>query len=77
MQPIFASLLTKADGKSKIDETIFENRFGYCNELKKMNANINELGNTIEIVGVNDLKPVTLKCTDLRAGAKTCFSIIY
>lgn len=69
MQPIFASLLTKADGKSKIDETIFENRFGYCNELKKMNANINELGNTIEIVGVNDLKPVTLKCTDLRAGA--------
>lgn len=69
MQPIFASLLTKADGKSKIDETIFENRFGYCNELKKMNANINELGNTIEIVGVNELKPVTLKCTDLRAGA--------
>ena len=68
MQPIFASLLTKADGKSKIDETIFENRFGYCNELKKMNANINELGNTIEIVGVNELKPVTLKCTDLRAG---------
>lgn len=69
MQPIFASLLTKADGKSKIEETIFENRFGYCNELKKMNANINELGNTIEIVGVNELKPVTLKCTDLRAGA--------
>lgn len=69
MQPIFASLLTKANGKSKIEETIFENRFGFCDELKKMNANIIKDGNTIEITGVKNLKPCKVTCLDLRAGA--------
>lgn len=69
MQPIFASLLTKAMGKSKIEETIFENRFGFCDELKKMNANIVKNGNTIEITGIKELTPGDVKCLDLRAGA--------
>ena len=33
-------LMTKADGKSTIHETVYENRFTYVDELKKMGANI-------------------------------------
>ena len=69
MQPIFASLLTKASGKSKIEETIFENRFGFCDELRKMNAKIVKNGNSIQITGVRELTPSRVKCLDLRAGA--------
>ena len=69
MQPIFASLLTMAHGKSEVTETIFENRFGFCDELEKMGANIEKKGNTIEIKGVKSLKPAQVKCLDLRAGA--------
>jgi len=69
MQPIFASLLTKANGKSKIEETIFENRFGFCDELRKMNAKIVKNGNSIQITGVRELTPSRVKCLDLRAGA--------
>lgn len=36
----FAVLMTKAKGTSVIHETVYENRFGYVSELKKMGANI-------------------------------------
>lgn len=44
-QPPFIILLTQADGVSIIHETVYENRFGYVSELKKMGADI-ELYNT-------------------------------
>lgn len=40
LQPIFTAILCVADGKSKIRENIFENRFGFCEELNKMGAKI-------------------------------------
>jgi UDP-N-acetylglucosamine 1-carboxyvinyltransferase len=36
----WAILMTQADGVSTIHETIYENRFGYVEELKKMGAKI-------------------------------------
>lgn len=40
LQPIFTAILCKTDGKSTIQENIFENRFGFCDELNKMGAQI-------------------------------------
>lgn len=39
-QAPWAVLMTQAQGKSTLHETVFENRFGYVKELKKMGANI-------------------------------------
>lgn len=39
-QPMWALLMTQADGVSSIHETVFEDRFGYVNELKKFGAKI-------------------------------------
>lgn len=39
-QPPFVILMTQAEGVSIIHETVYENRFGYVSELKKMGADI-------------------------------------
>ena len=69
MQPIIGSVLTKANGNSKIKENIFERRFDYCNELKKMKANIVVNKNTATIKGNSNITGTRVRCTDLRAGA--------
>ncbi len=69
MQQIFTTILTKAKGKSKVEENIFENRFLFCNELSKMGAEIQIKYNHIEITGVKELKAATVKSNDLRGGA--------
>ena len=71
MQPIIGAVLTKAEGTSIIKENIFENRFKYALDLKKMGANIkiNEKENTIEIQGKATLKGETVSSADLRGGA--------
>lgn len=69
MQQIFTTVLTKAEGKSRVEENIFENRFLFCDELKKMGANIQTTQNHIEIIGVRVLQASTVKSNDLRGGA--------
>ena len=69
MQPQFACTLSLANGKSQINESIFENRFKYVDEIKKMGANIKVDGMTIDIIGVKELKCCKLEAPDLRAGA--------
>lgn len=71
MQPIIGAVLTKAQGTSIIKENIFENRFKYALDLKKMGANItlNEEENIIKITGKSDLKGETVSSRDLRGGA--------
>lgn len=69
MQPIFTAVLTKAEGKSKIEENIFENRFEFCKELNKMGAEIKIDNHEILINGVRDLKNSVVESTDLRGGA--------
>ena len=50
-------------------ENIFENRFRYVDELKRLGAKIETQGKTAIIHGVSNLSGAFCKCTDLRGGA--------
>ncbi len=67
MQAQFMALMTLANGSSKIEETIFENRFMHVLELVRMGANIKPDGNTAIIEGVKNLNGAEVMATDLRA----------
>ena len=69
LQQVFATILTQVDGKSVIQETIFEDRFKNLNELKKMGADIFTEKNLAYITGPTNLKGTEVTATDLRAGA--------
>lgn len=69
MQQIFGAILTKASGTSIIVENIFENRYKYISELRKMGAKATIEGKTAIIKGVRKLNKSNLNCTDLRGGA--------
>lgn len=67
-QPI-SVLLTKAKGTSIVTESIFEGRFKYVDELKRMGANIKVDGRSAIIRGATPLSSTKITATDLRAGA--------
>lgn len=69
MQSVFASMLVQAKGTSMIIENIFENRYRYIPELKRMGAKATIEGKTAVITGVRKLSGTTVKSTDLRGGA--------
>ncbi len=69
LQPIFAVLLTQANGISFITENLFENRFLYVFELNRMGAGIKVEDRTAIINGPLSLSGSPVKATDLRAGA--------
>lgn len=69
MQSVFASILCTAKGTSIIVENIFENRYKYTNELKRMGAKITIEGRSAIIKGVRKLTGTNVKATDLRGGA--------
>lgn len=70
LQQPMTTLLTQCNGKSLVNETIYENRFLNLKELNKMGATTDTLTNTkAVIVGPTKLKGTTVKATDLRAGA--------
>lgn len=70
MQPQMAITLGLSTGTSTITESIFENRFRYVEELRRMGANIKMAeGNTAIIHGVEKYTGATVAAPDLRAGA--------
>ena len=69
LQPPAAILLLRADGISTITEGIFENRFQYIEELKRMGANIRVEGRMAVVEGGSKLSGAPIKALDLRAGA--------
>ena len=69
MQPQIAVTLALAEGKSTVTESIFENRFLYVEELKKMGADITVEDRVATILGKEKLQGATLHALDLRAGA--------
>jgi len=69
MQPQLSALLTIADGTSIVTDDIFDNRFRYVGELRKMGADITVKDKVAIIQGVEKLKGAPVKATDLRAGA--------
>lgn len=69
MQAQFVSLLSLADGKSNVTETIFENRFMHVPELARMGADLKVSGHMVTISGVKKLNGAPVMATDLRASA--------
>ncbi|MGO1712503.1 MAG: UDP-N-acetylglucosamine 1-carboxyvinyltransferase, partial [Senegalia sp. (in: firmicutes)] len=69
LQQPLSVLLTKAEGTSIVTESIFEGRFKYVDELKRMGANIKVDGRTAIIRGNTPLSSTQITATDLRAGA--------
>lgn len=69
LQQPFTVLLTQAHGKSKVNETIWENRFMHVPYLNNLGANIVIQNQTATILGPTDLKGTSVVATDLRAGA--------
>ena len=69
MQSVFTAMLCMAKGTSVVVENIFENRYRYTNELKRMGAKINIEGKIAIVKGVRKLNGATVEATDLRGGA--------
>jgi len=69
MQAQFSVLNAIAEGRSIINETVFENRFMHVQELNRMGCDILVSGNTANITGVNELSGAPVMATDLRASA--------
>jgi len=69
MQAQFVVMNTLAEGESKVEETIFENRFMHVSELARMGADIDVDGNTAYTKGVEKLLAAPVMATDLRASA--------
>jgi len=67
LQAQFMGLMTKARGKSRITETIFENRFMHVQELARLGAKISLSGQSAIVEGVPVLKGAPVMATDLRA----------
>ncbi|MBR2338225.1 MAG: UDP-N-acetylglucosamine 1-carboxyvinyltransferase [Clostridia bacterium] len=69
MQPQIAVLLTMAEGTSIINEGVWENRFRYVDELRRMGAEIQVDGKLAVVQGDSQLTGAPVKAMDLRAGA--------
>ena len=69
MQPPMGALLCLADGTSIITEGVYDNRFKYMNELRKMGAEVQVDGRVAVIEGGRRLTGAPVHACDLRAGA--------
>lgn len=69
LQQPFTTLLTQCSGKSKVTETIWENRFMHIPYLVSMGADIIVKNQTATIIGPTKLTGTEVVATDLRAGA--------
>lgn len=69
LQPQLGVVLSISEGTSVINESIWESRFQYTDELNKMGAKITAHGKTAFFEGVNNLCGAPVYATDLRAGA--------
>lgn len=67
LQAPFMALMTRADGRAAVTETIFENRFMHVPELNRLGADIAVDGRTAHIRGVEHLTGAPVMATDLRA----------
>ena len=69
MQPLMGVLLCLARGTGVITEGIYDNRFKYMDELRRMGAEVQVDGKTAIIEGVSELTGANVRACDLRAGA--------
>ena len=69
LQPQIVALLSCCEGKSVITENVWDNRFQYVDELRKLGAKVEVDGRVATIQGTEQLHGAKVKATDLRAGA--------
>lgn len=69
MQAQFMGLVALAEGDSVITENVFENRFMFADEIKRMGADIEVEGHRALVRGVSSLQGAPVVCPDLRGGA--------
>ncbi len=69
LQPPLVAMLLKADGRSLINENLYDGRFNYLPELARMGADVDLDGNICSVKGVPRLSGAEVMSTDLRAGA--------
>lgn len=69
LQPQILTLLTSAEGTSIVTENVWDNRFKYVDELRKMGANVTVDGRCAVVEGCEALLGSPVSSTDLRAGA--------
>ncbi|MBN8973414.1 MAG: UDP-N-acetylglucosamine 1-carboxyvinyltransferase [Xanthobacteraceae bacterium] len=67
LQAQLMALMTRAEGNSRITETIFENRFMHVQELARFGAQIHLDGETAIVEGMKKLRGAPVMATDLRA----------
>jgi len=67
LQAQWATLMTQANGKSKVTDNIYYDRFSYVPELNRLGANLDVEKNCVSIEGKTDLSGASVMSTDLRA----------
>ncbi|MDO9556501.1 MAG: UDP-N-acetylglucosamine 1-carboxyvinyltransferase [Coriobacteriia bacterium] len=69
MQAQFTVLMALAEGSCVVTENVFENRFMFADELRRMGADITIDGHRALVQGVRQLSAAPVRCPDLRGGA--------
>ena len=69
LQPQITALMATASGMGLITESVWDNRFQYVNELKRLGANITVDGRMAVTNGPSNLTGAKVTAIDLRAGA--------
>jgi UDP-N-acetylglucosamine 1-carboxyvinyltransferase len=70
MQAQYMALMTQAEGRARITETIFENRFMHASEMRRMGARVRiENHNAALVEGPTELSGARVQASDLRASA--------
>jgi UDP-N-acetylglucosamine 1-carboxyvinyltransferase len=70
MQAQYMALMTQAEGRARVTETIFENRFMHASEMRRMGARVSiENHNTALVEGPTELSGARVQASDLRASA--------
>ena len=69
LQPQFGALLTLSRGGGTVTETVFDNRFRYAEQLRRMGAHMILDGKNARFRGGDKLRGAVVEASDLRAGA--------
>ena len=69
LQPPLVAMLLRADGRSLINENLYEGRFNYLPEMARMGADVDLDGSIASVRGVPKLSGADVVSSDLRAGA--------
>lgn len=77
LQPQLTAMLTLANGRSRIRETMFDNRFCHADELNKAGAQISIDGEYLIIDGVNELRASFLNSYALRGAAASVLGALF